>query len=155
MANERQNKIKQIRERLGLSQKEFSDKIGISKGYLSAIESGKRKPGRKIFEGIIQECLEDLVVVYSGKPSADFSGSSAVAEPGPQWQQIGSSKELSRQEEALIDTLRFLGAEYAKDLYYRVMSRARKAIQRRELEKGELEKLKEVLRILGKAAIEE
>jgi hypothetical protein len=61
---------------------------------------------------------------------------------------------LSRQEEALIDTLRFLGADYAKDLYYRVMSRARKAIQRRELEKGELERLKEVLRTLGKAAIE-
>jgi hypothetical protein len=55
--------------------------------------------------------------------------------------------ELSRQEEALIDTLRFLGADYAKDLYYQVMSGARKAIQDRELEKGELEKLKEVHRV--------
>ena len=149
-----QNKIKQIRERLGLSQTEFANKIGITKGYLSAIESGKRNPGRKIFEGIIQECLDDLVVVYSGKPSIDSADSSAVAEPGPQWRQISSPKELSRQEEALVETLRFLGADYAKDLYYRVMSRARKAIQSRELEKGELEKLKEVLRTLGKAAIE-
>ncbi len=154
MTNEAQNKIKQIRERLGLSQTAFADKIGITKGYLSAIESGKRKPGRKIFEGIIQECLEDLVVVYSGKLSVDSTDSSAVAEPGPQWRQISSSMELSRQEEALIDTLRFLGADYAKDLYYRVMSRARKAIQDRELEKGELEKLKEVLKTLGEAAIE-
>jgi transcriptional regulator with XRE-family HTH domain len=154
MTNGAQNKIKQIRERLGLSQTEFADKIGITNGYLSAIESGKRKPGRKIFEGIIQECLEDLVVVYSGKPSADFPDSPAVAEPGPQWRRINSSKELSRQEEALIETLRFLGADYAKDLYYRVMSRDRKAIQSRELEKGELERLKEVLRTLGKAAIE-
>lgn len=149
-----QNKIKQIRERLGLSQTVFADRIGITKGYLSAIESGKRKPGRKIFEGIIQECLEDLVAVYSGKPSVDSADSPAVAEPGPQWRQVNSSMELSRQEEALIDTLRFLGPDYAKDLYYRVMSRARKAIQRRELEKGELERLKEVLRTLGKAAIE-
>ena len=148
------NKIKRIRERLGLSQTEFADRIGITKGYLSAIESGKRKPGRKIFEGIIQECLEDLVAVYSGKPSVDSTDSPAVAEPGPQWRQVGSSMELSRQEEALIDTLRFLGADYAKDLYYRVMSRARKAIQSSELEKGELERLKEVLRTLGKAAIE-
>ena len=62
--------------------------------------------------------------------------------------------ELSRQEEALIDTLRFLGADYAKDLYYRVMSKARKAIQSSELEKSELERVKEVLRTLGKAAIE-
>jgi transcriptional regulator with XRE-family HTH domain len=155
MTNGAQNKIKQIRERLGLSQTEFADKIGITKGYLSAIESGKRKPGRKIFEGIIQECLEDLVAVYSGKPSVDSAESPAVAEPGPQWRRVSSSMELSRQEEALVDTLRFLGAEYAKDLYYRVMSRARKAIQRRELEKGELEKLKEVLSILGKAAIDD
>jgi transcriptional regulator with XRE-family HTH domain len=154
MTNGAQNKIKQIRKRLGLSQTGFADKIGITKGYLSAIESGKRKPGRKIFEGIIQECLEDLVAVYSGKPSVDSADSPAVAEPGPQWRQVSSSMELSRQEEALIDTLRFLGAEYAKDLYYRVMSRARKAIQSKELEKSELEKLKEVLRILGKAAIE-
>ena len=154
MTNGAQNKIKRIRERLGLSQTVFADKIGITKGYLSAIESGKRKPGRKIFEGIIQECLEDLVAVYSGKPSVDSTDSPAVAEPGPQWRQVGSSMELSRQEEALIDTLRFLGADYAKDLYYRVMSRARKAIQRSELEKGELERLKEVLKTLGKAAIE-
>ena len=154
MTHGAQNKIKQIRERLGLSQKEFADKIGITKGYLSAIESGKRKPGRKIFEGIIQECLEDLVVVYSGKPSVDSADSPAVAEPGPRWRQGSSSMELSRQEEALIDTLRFLGNDYAKDLYYRVMSRARKAIQRRKLEKAELEKLKEVLRTLGEAAIE-
>lgn len=154
MTNEAQNKIKQIRERLGLSQTEFADRIGITKGYLSAIESGKRKPGRKIFEGIIQECLEELVVVYSGKPSVDSPGSQAIAEPGARWRQLSSSMELSQQEEALIDTLRFLGADYAKDLYYQVMSRARKAIQSRELEKGELEKLQKVLRTLGEAAIE-
>ncbi len=154
MTNGAQNKIKQIRERLGLSQTEFADRIGITKGYLSAIESGKRKPGRKIFEGIIQECLGDLVAVYSGKPSVESADSPAVAETGFKWRQVNSSMELSRQEEALIDTLRFLGADYAKDLYYRVMSKARKAIQSRELEKGELKRLKEVLRTLGKAAIE-
>ena len=51
MTNGAQNKIRQIRERLGLSQTAFADKIGITKGYLSAIESGKRKPGRKIAMG--------------------------------------------------------------------------------------------------------
>ena len=154
MTNGAQNKIKQIRERLGLSQTEFANRIGITKGYLSAIESGKRKPGRKIFEGIIQECLGDLVAVYSGKPSVESVESPAVAETGPKWRQVSSSMELSRQEEALIDTLRFLVVDYAKDLYYRVMSQARKAIQSRELEKSELKRLKEVLRTLGEAAIE-
>jgi transcriptional regulator with XRE-family HTH domain len=154
MASETQNKIKQIRERLGLSQKEFADKIGITKGYLSAIESNKRQPGRKIFEGIIQECLGDLVAVYSRKPEAEFHYVAGIAEPGPDWRQAASPMELSRAEEALVRALRFLGSDYAKDLSYKVMSQARRAIQKRELEKTELKELNEVLGILGKAAIE-
>lgn len=154
MASETQNKIKQIRKRLGLSQKEFADKIGITKGYLSAIESNKRKPGRKIFEGIIQECLGDLVAVYSRKPEAEFSYLAGIAESGPDWKQAASPMELNRAEEALVRTLRFLGSDYAKDLYYKVMSQARRAIQKGELAKTELKELNEVLAILGKAAIE-
>lgn len=154
MTKETQNKIKQIRERLGLSQKEFANKIGISKGYLSAIESNKRKPGRKIFEGIIQKCPEDLIAVYSGKPEAELKKLQIVAESGPQWKQAGLSVELSPQEDALIRALRFLGTDYAKDLYYSVMSRARKTMQEKNLAKREFEELNEVLKILGMAAIE-
>ena len=65
MTNRAENKIRQIRERLGLSQKEFADKLGITNGYLSAIESNKRRPGRKIFEGIIKECLEGVIEFLS------------------------------------------------------------------------------------------
>jgi transcriptional regulator with XRE-family HTH domain len=111
MADTSQNKIKQIRERLGLSQKAFADKLGITKGYLSAIESNKRKPGRKIFEGIIKECLEDLVAVYSGKPEAGPHTLRAVAESGPEWREEDSSLELTPPEQALIRAIRFLGAD--------------------------------------------
>ena len=154
MTNERQNEIKQIRKRLGLSQKEFADKIGITKGYLSAIESNKRKPGRKIFEGIIQECLGDLVAVYSREPEAEQEKLRAVAESGPKWREKAYSLGLTLPEEALIRAIRFLGDDYAKDLYYSVMSRARKTMQNKNLSKGELAGLNEVLRILGMAAIE-
>ena len=154
MTNRAENKIKQIRERLGLSQKEFADKLGITKGYLSAIESNKRRPGRKIFEGIIKECLEDLVVVYSGKPEAGVEKLRAVAESGPEWREEASTLKLTAPEEALIRALRFLGAEYSKDLYYKVMSGARKTIQEKNLSKGELKGLNHVLKILGMAAIE-
>ena len=154
MASEKQNEIKQIRERLGLSQKEFADKIGITKGYLSAIESNKRKPGRKIFEGIIKECLGDLVAVYSRKPEAERDKVQAVAESGPKWREVDYSVGLTPPEEALIKAIRFLGDDYAKDLYYSVMSQARKTMQDKKLSKGELEGLNEVLRILGMAAIE-
>jgi transcriptional regulator with XRE-family HTH domain len=139
---------------LGLSQKKFADKLGITKGYLSAIESNKRKPGRKIFEGIIKECLEDLVAVYSGKPEAELEKLQVVAESGPEWREEDSSVRLTPPEEALIRAIRFLGDDYSKDLYYKVMSRARKTIQEKNLSKGELEGLNEVLKILGMAAIE-
>ena len=154
MVKERQNRIKQIRERLGLSQKEFADKIGITKGYLSAIESNKRKPGRKIFEGIIQECLEDLVAVYGRKTETESPYSAAIAEPPPDWKRAASSMELSRAEAALVRTLRFLGSDHTKDLYYSVMSQARRAIKRREMERSEVKELNEALGILGRAAIE-
>jgi transcriptional regulator with XRE-family HTH domain len=146
-----ENKIKQIRERLGLSQKQFADKLGITKGYLSAIESNKRRPGRKIFEGIIKECLEDLVAVYSGEPPEKLR---VVAESGPEWREEGSDMGLTPPEVALIKAIRFLGDDYAKDLYYAVLSRVRKTIQDKGLAKGEVERLNEVLKILGVAAIE-
>jgi len=154
MTNRPENKIKQIRERLGLSQKKFADKLGITKGYLSAIESNKRKPGRKIFEGIIKECLEDLVAVYSGKPEAELERLRSVAESGPEWRKEDSSLELTSPEEALIKAIRFLGADYSKDLYYKVMSRARRVLPGKKMSKEEVQQLKAILRALGKAAIE-
>lgn len=154
MTSGTQNKIKQIRLRLGLSQKEFADKIGITKGYLSAIESDKRQPGRKIFEGIIQECLEDLVAVYSEKLEAESARLQAVAEPGPEWREGDSSVGLTPPEEALIRAIRFLGDDYAKDLFYSVMSRARRLLPEKQMSKEEIKELRAVLRTLGKAAIE-
>ncbi|MGD8774658.1 MAG: helix-turn-helix transcriptional regulator [Syntrophobacterales bacterium] len=154
MSSGTQNKIKQIRLRLGLSQKEFADKIGITKGYLSAIESDKRQPGRKIFEGIIQECLEDLVAVYSEKLEAESARLQVVAELGPEWREEDSSVELTPPEQALIRAIRFLGDDYAKDLFYRVMSRARRLLPGKQMSKEEVEELRAVLRTLGKAAIE-
>ncbi|NIT56040.1 MAG: hypothetical protein GWN00_07315, partial [Aliifodinibius sp.] len=73
------------------------------------IESDKRQPGRKIFEGIIQECLEDLVAVYSEKLEAESARLQAVAEPGPEWREEDSSVGLTPPEEALIRAIRFLG----------------------------------------------
>ena len=154
MTTRGENKIRQIRERLGLSQKQFADKLGITNGYLSAIESNKRRPGRKIFEGIIKECLEDLVAVYSGKPEGEREKLPVVAESGPEWREEDSSLGLTPPEQALISALRFLGEDYAKDLYYHVMSKARKTLQDKRFSKGERERLNQALKILGMAAID-
>jgi transcriptional regulator with XRE-family HTH domain len=39
-------------DRLGISQNAFADRIGVSKGYLSQILAGNRKPSREMIEKI-------------------------------------------------------------------------------------------------------
>ena len=95
-----------------------------------------------------------MVAVYSGKPDTEPEKSRVVAESGPKWREEDSDMGLTSPEVALIKAIRFLGVDYSKDLYYKVMSRARKTIQEKNLSKGELEGLNEVLKILGMAAIE-
>lgn len=48
MTKARKPFLKEWREFRGLSQQALADKIGISKGYLSQIENGKRPPGRQL-----------------------------------------------------------------------------------------------------------
>src|SRR3569832_2180226 len=47
------NRIKRIREQEGLTQKDFSAKIGISRSFLSEIEAGKVKPSIEALIGIV------------------------------------------------------------------------------------------------------
>jgi transcriptional regulator with XRE-family HTH domain len=47
------NRIKRIREQEGLTQKDFSARIGISRSFLSEIEGGKVKPSIEALVGIV------------------------------------------------------------------------------------------------------
>lgn len=42
------NKIKNLREKAGMSQTELADKLGLSKSVISAYEKGIRKPSFKV-----------------------------------------------------------------------------------------------------------
>ncbi len=46
------NEIKKLRKRIGLTQQEFADEIGITHNYLSDIERGKKKPSDIILKSI-------------------------------------------------------------------------------------------------------
>ena len=44
-------RIKELRSRLGLTQEEFSSKIGLSRNFIAQIETGTKKPSeRTIFD---------------------------------------------------------------------------------------------------------
>lgn len=46
------NKIKYIRQRLGISQEEFGNRLGLDRSYISLLENGKRAIGRNVIQKI-------------------------------------------------------------------------------------------------------
>jgi hypothetical protein len=69
-------------------------------------------------------------------------------------QQPGSLLILNRTEEAVIRTLRFLGPDYAQDVYFSLRKQAQREARERKLKGSDLEDLESALDVLGKAAIE-
>lgn len=49
------SRIRQIRERAGLSQTEFAERIGLTKNYMSLLETGGRKPSDRTVSDICRE----------------------------------------------------------------------------------------------------
>jgi len=43
-------RIRFLRKSMGLTQKEFAKKIGITQGYLTEVESGKKQPSEKVLK---------------------------------------------------------------------------------------------------------
>ncbi|WP_192825293.1 helix-turn-helix transcriptional regulator [Rufibacter sp. LB8] len=43
------DRLKEVREKLGMSQTAFSSKLGFKQSYISAVESGKKKLLQKSF----------------------------------------------------------------------------------------------------------
>lgn len=48
-------RIKQYREKVGLTQFQLAEKIGVSEFYISALETGRRNPGRKTLVKLANE----------------------------------------------------------------------------------------------------
>lgn len=46
------NQMKYIRQRLGMSQREFGNKLGLDRSYISLIEAGKRPVSRSVIQKI-------------------------------------------------------------------------------------------------------
>jgi transcriptional regulator with XRE-family HTH domain len=60
-------RVKEIRRRLNISQKDFASTIGISSSSLSEIESGKTKPGYEFFKNITLEYNVNNQYLHTGK----------------------------------------------------------------------------------------
>ena len=46
------NKMKYIRQRLGISQREFAERLGLDRSYISLMEQDKRRVSRSVIQKI-------------------------------------------------------------------------------------------------------
>ncbi len=61
------SRVKEIRKRLQLSQKEFSEGLEISYGYMSEIEAGKRAAGYKFLKNLYMKYRVNFKFLFTGK----------------------------------------------------------------------------------------
>lgn len=78
-ATEINRRIKQVRERAGLTQKSFAEEIGVSRSFLSEIEAGKVKPSVETLIGIVSHFHIDPLWLLIGA-SRDKPADSVAAE---------------------------------------------------------------------------
>lgn len=73
-------RLRRERERLGLTQQEFADKVGVSRMSQVNYESGKRYPGEAYFKAL--EAMEGLDVLYlwTGRRQEDLNDETAGAQ---------------------------------------------------------------------------
>lgn len=73
-------RVKEIRNSLAMSQQSFADAIEVSKGMVSLIESGKKKPSRETVSKIsnLGNVSADYVMGLSNYKNLDESQSSEV-----------------------------------------------------------------------------
>ena len=64
--NDVNNRIRYIRTNVGLSQTEFAKKIGLSKNFISLVETGGRIPGDRTLKDICREFNVNEVWLRSG-----------------------------------------------------------------------------------------
>ena len=80
-ATEINKRIKQVRERAGLTQKRFAEQIGVSRSFLSEIEAGKVKPSVEALIGIVTQFQIDahwlLAGASGGKPADSMAAESS------------------------------------------------------------------------------
>ena len=90
-------KISMIRNEYELTQTEFAEKIGVSRGHVAALESGKYKPSKRLLIKIYKEFNIDAGVM--SLEVADFSEEIKVLNPNHAWSSFPSKKELDLKQE--------------------------------------------------------
>ena len=76
------SRLREERDRLGISQRELARRIGLSASMISQIESGQSKPSVSTLYGIVTELGVSVDDIFGGGNGSAAPGSEEGAEPG-------------------------------------------------------------------------
>jgi transcriptional regulator with XRE-family HTH domain len=60
-------RLKKIRQHMGIKQQDFAYSLNISGGYLSELEKGKKKPGIEILNKLSNKYFVNIAYLFTGK----------------------------------------------------------------------------------------
>ena len=90
-------KITILRNEYELTQAEFGDKIGVSRGHVAALESGKYKPSIKLLNKIYREFnITDRILNLSIE---DYVEEIKMFNPNHKWSTFPTNKEIELEKE--------------------------------------------------------
>jgi len=150
------SRIKQIRGKV--SREDFARKIGADKSTIQRYENEDNIPKGDILRRIHERFGVDLNWLLTGRGEPytikEESGS-FLKEPGS-GKYYGITKynmDITKEEQALINTLRKIGPEYARMFYFAAAEKARFLIEDGKLEKENKQELSKDLDTLATASI--
>ena len=100
IVNER---IKELRSRLGLTQEEFSSKIGLSRNFIAKIETGTKKPSERTIFDICEKfnVKEDWLRTGNGEMFVELSKDEQISAMLGEIQRLGDENFKYRLVSAL------------------------------------------------------
>lgn len=91
------DKISILREEYELTQAEFGEKIGVSRGHVASLESGRYKPSKQLLNKIYKEFNIDEQVI--NLPLLTYIEEIKILNPEHRWLTYPSKKENELEDE--------------------------------------------------------
>ena len=113
--------IRTARMQLGMQQQEFARRLGVSAGYLSEIEAGKKNPGIDLLEKLHESFHIDISFLFTGEGECfkqrSIEKPDAAVLPGIPPQGLNEEEELKWYIDN-IPVLRYAMLEFFKSYLY-------------------------------------
>lgn len=135
-------RLRQIRETAGLSQSEFAERVGVSRGAISTYELGDRVPDIRFLDKVIEEfgCSYDYLMGYAEamqKESSELSKNTGLNDAAINiiMRFAPAINALTAAEPSLFTELILIPAVYAMgSVYYQLLGAALKDNREKEIE---------------------